>query len=135
MPPPHTLRKFAFYFQWKHQTTSGFLIFPGCIEKLQWPEMGYVFPFVWTVYGNLQTIFWNGMYLVGTKEWPEEKNSVFWSFLDSDTLTYFLKFVLLTVKRGELYISFPTHCVYLPFKYLWKQKYWIFQEYFFESLT
>ena len=36
----HFMPLLSFYTHWKHQKTSGFLIFSGGIERYQWHEMG-----------------------------------------------------------------------------------------------
>ena len=37
----HFMPLVSFYTAWKHQKTSGFLMFSGGIERDQWHEMGY----------------------------------------------------------------------------------------------
>ena len=36
----HFMSLVFFYTPWKHQKASGFLMFPGGIERYQWNEMG-----------------------------------------------------------------------------------------------
>ena len=40
LPLDHSMSLASFYTPWKHQKTSGFLMFSGGIERDQWHEMG-----------------------------------------------------------------------------------------------
>ena len=39
MNDPQPIQYYSFYTPWKHEKTSGFMIFSGSIERNQWYEM------------------------------------------------------------------------------------------------
>ena len=47
----------SFYTPWKHQRTSGFLMFPGWRERDQWHEMGEIVTFIKMLSRNQITQF------------------------------------------------------------------------------
>ena len=116
-----------FYKPWKHQKTSGFLIFPRGIEREQWHGMGYlwqrfhgvksvqIWSFFWPVFSCVRTEYGDLLrkspYLVWIQENTDQKKHRIWTlFAQCSTLRLFFVRTGYFCRIALNYVCLPKLC-------------------------